>query len=63
VRPELHPGGPEQLRLFVPDFVKCTGTLAGGPADLNYPSFVVVFDNRTAIRKLTQTLTKVFEEA
>jgi hypothetical protein len=47
----------------VPDFVKCTGTLAGGPADLNYPSFVVVFDNRTAIRKLTQTLTKVFEEA
>ncbi|XP_034580222.1 subtilisin-like protease SBT1.8 [Setaria viridis] len=54
---------PEQLRVFVPDFVKCTRTLAGGPADLNYPSFVVVFDDRTAIRTLTRTLTKVFEEA
>jgi subtilisin family serine protease len=53
----------EQLRLFVPDFAGCTRTLAGGPAGLNYPSFVVVFDNRTAIRTLTRTLTKVSEEA
>ncbi|PUZ72653.1 hypothetical protein GQ55_2G411600 [Panicum hallii var. hallii] len=53
----------EQLRLFVPDFVRCTRTLAGGPAGLNYPSFAVVFDNRTAIRTLTRTLTKVSEEA
>jgi hypothetical protein len=52
-----------QIRPFVPDFVRCTRTLAGGPAGLNYPSFVVVFDNRTAIRTLTRTLTKVSEEA
>ena len=52
-----------QIRSFVPDFVRCTRTLAGGPAGLNYPSFVVVFDNRTAIRTLTRTLTKVSEEA
>ncbi|XP_062190368.1 subtilisin-like protease SBT1.8 [Phragmites australis] len=53
----------KQLRLFVPDFVKCTRTLAGGPAGLNYPSFVVVFDNRTDVRTLTRTVTKVSEMA
>ena len=53
----------EQMRRFVPDFVNCTGTLAGGPAGLNYPSFIVVFDNRTDVRTLTRTLTKVSEEA
>jgi len=52
-----------QIRSFVPDFVRCTRTLAGGPAGLNYPSFAVVFDNRTATRTLTRTLTKVSEEA
>jgi subtilisin family serine protease len=54
----------EQMRRFVPDFVKCTGTLAGGPAGLNYPSFVVAFDSRTdVVRTLTRTVTKVSEEA
>jgi len=53
----------EQMRRFVPDFVNCTGTLAGGPAGLNYPSFVVAFDSRTDVRTLTRTLTKVSEEA
>ncbi|OEL22744.1 Subtilisin-like protease SBT1.8 [Dichanthelium oligosanthes] len=53
----------EQMRLLVPDFVRCTRTLAGGPAGLNYPSFVVVFDNRTTVRTLTRTLIKVSEEA
>jgi subtilisin family serine protease len=53
----------EQMRVFVPDFVGCTRTLAGGPAGLNYPSFVVIFDNRTTIRTLMRTLTKVYEEA
>ncbi|WVZ66481.1 hypothetical protein U9M48_015691 [Paspalum notatum var. saurae] len=52
----------EQIRLFVPNFAKCTRALAGGPAGLNYPSFVVVFDNRTHVRTLTRTLTKVSEE-
>ena len=52
-----------QIRPFVPDFVRCTRTLAGGPAGLNYPSFVVVFDSCTAFRTLTRTLTKVSEEA
>ncbi|NP_001159342.1 putative subtilase family protein precursor [Zea mays] len=53
----------EQMRRFVPDFVNCTGTLAGGPASLNYPSFVVAFENCTDVRTLTRTLTKVSEEA
>ncbi|OEL22745.1 Subtilisin-like protease SBT5.3 [Dichanthelium oligosanthes] len=53
----------EQMRLFVPDFVKCTRMLAGGPAGLNYPSFVVAFDNRTDVRTLTRTVTKVSDEA
>jgi hypothetical protein len=53
----------EQMRVFVSDFVGCTRTLAGGPAGLNYPSFVVIFDNRTTIRTLMRTLTKVYEEA
>ncbi|CAM0145376.1 unnamed protein product [Urochloa decumbens] len=53
----------EQMRAFVPDFAGCTRTLAGGPAGLNYPSFVVAFDNRTAVRTLTRTLTKVSEKA
>ncbi|KAJ1291586.1 hypothetical protein BS78_02G326900 [Paspalum vaginatum] len=53
----------EQVRLFVPEFAKCRRTLAGGPAGLNYPSFVVVFDNRTDVRTLKRTLTKVSGEA
>ncbi|CAN6175970.1 unnamed protein product [Urochloa humidicola] len=53
----------EQLHVFVPDFAGCTRTLAGGPAGLNYPSFVVVFDNSTTTRTLTRTLTKVSEVA
>ncbi|KAL6657721.1 hypothetical protein ACP70R_005501 [Stipagrostis hirtigluma subsp. patula] len=53
----------EQMRRFVPGFVGCTRTLPGGPAGLNYPSFVVVFNNRTAVRTLTRTVTKVSEEA
>ncbi|KAK3127517.1 hypothetical protein QOZ80_7AG0574470 [Eleusine coracana subsp. coracana] len=53
----------EQLRLLVPDFTKCTRTLPGGPADLNYPSFVVIFDNRTNIHTLTRTVTVVSGKA
>ncbi|GJN32869.1 hypothetical protein PR202_gb21408 [Eleusine coracana subsp. coracana] len=53
----------KQMRLLVPNFVKCTRTLPGGPANLNYPSFVVVFDNRTNVRTLTRTVTLVSEKA
>ncbi|KAL6657719.1 hypothetical protein ACP70R_005499 [Stipagrostis hirtigluma subsp. patula] len=53
----------EQMRRFVPGFAGCTRTLPGGPSGLNYPSFVVVFDSRTAVRTLTRTVTKVSEEA
>ncbi|CAN6199542.1 unnamed protein product [Urochloa humidicola] len=53
----------EQLRLFTPDMATCTRALPGGAADLNYPSFVVVFDGRTGVRTLTRTVTKVSEEA
>ncbi|GJN32881.1 hypothetical protein PR202_gb21421 [Eleusine coracana subsp. coracana] len=53
----------EQLRLLMPDFTKCTRTLPGGPADLNYPSFVVIFDNHTNIRTLTWTVTVVSGKA
>lgn len=52
----------EQLRRFAPDMATCTKTLPGGPAGLNYPSFVVVFDNRTNIRTLTRTVTLVSEK-
>ncbi|PUZ72640.1 hypothetical protein GQ55_2G411200 [Panicum hallii var. hallii] len=52
-----------QLRLFVPDFVECTTTFRGGPASLNYPSFVVSFDKDIDVRALTRTVTKVSEEA
>ncbi|TVU38243.1 hypothetical protein EJB05_11601, partial [Eragrostis curvula] len=49
----------KQIRLFAPDFVKCNRTLPGGVAGLNYPSFVVVFDNATDVRTLTRTVTAV----
>ncbi|OEL12895.1 Subtilisin-like protease SBT1.8 [Dichanthelium oligosanthes] len=49
----------EQLRRFAPDLATCARELPGGPAGLNYPSFVVVFDVRT----LTRTVTKVSEGA
>ncbi|KAL6657760.1 hypothetical protein ACP70R_005540 [Stipagrostis hirtigluma subsp. patula] len=54
----------EQLRRFAPDLATCTRTpLSGGPAGLNYPSFVVVFDGRADVRTLTRTVTKVSEKA
>ncbi|TVU01257.1 hypothetical protein EJB05_53296, partial [Eragrostis curvula] len=53
----------KQIRLFAPDFVKCTRTLPGGVAGLNYPSFVVAFDNGTDVRTLTRTVTAVSEKA
>uniref|UniRef100_J3MMD1 Subtilisin-like protease n=1 Tax=Oryza brachyantha TaxID=4533 RepID=J3MMD1_ORYBR len=54
----------EQLRVFVPDTTGCTTTLPGGPANLNYPSFVVAFNGSTHghVRKLTRTVTKVYEK-
>ncbi|CAL5083577.1 unnamed protein product [Urochloa decumbens] len=52
----------EQLRRFAPDMATCTRELPGGAASLNYPSFVVIFDGRTGVRKLTRTVTKVSEE-
>ncbi|TVU38241.1 hypothetical protein EJB05_11598, partial [Eragrostis curvula] len=54
---------PEKIRLFAPDFVKCTTTLPGGPAGLNYPSFVVVFDSSSDVRTLMRTVTAVSEKA
>ncbi|CAL5086048.1 unnamed protein product [Urochloa decumbens] len=52
----------EQLRRFAPDMATCTRELPGGAAGLNYPSFVVIFDGRTGVHKLTRTVTKVSEE-
>lgn len=53
----------EQLRLFAPDLATCTApALPGGPAGLNYPSLVVVFDSGTLVRTLTRRVTKVSEE-
>ncbi|KAF7072349.1 hypothetical protein CFC21_077494 [Triticum aestivum] len=49
----------EQMRMFVPELSKCARTIPGGVANLNYPSFVVVFDGRTRVRTLTRTLTLV----
>ncbi|RLN35424.1 subtilisin-like protease SBT1.7 [Panicum miliaceum] len=53
----------QQLRRFAPDLATCSRELPGGPADLNYPSLVVVFDGRASVRTLTRTVTKVSEEA
>ena len=52
----------EQLRRFEPDLSTCTRAIPGGPAGLNYPSFVVVFDGRTDVRTLTRTVTLVSKE-
>jgi subtilisin family serine protease len=52
----------EQMRQFVPEMSAGCGarTINGGVANLNYPSFVVVFDNSTdGVRRLTRTVTKV----
>ncbi|GJN11247.1 hypothetical protein PR202_ga29423 [Eleusine coracana subsp. coracana] len=53
----------QQLQRFAPDLANCTRTLPGGPAGLNYPSFVVVFGNGTDVRTLTRTVTAVSEKA
>ncbi|KAF8727080.1 hypothetical protein HU200_019584 [Digitaria exilis] len=46
----------EQLRRFAPDMATCTATvLPGGPADLNYPSFVV-----TTAPKCPRTLAETY---
>ncbi|GJN32874.1 hypothetical protein PR202_gb21413 [Eleusine coracana subsp. coracana] len=42
--------------------VFCTRTLPGGPAGLNYRSFVVVSGNGTDVRTLTRTVTTVSEK-
>lgn len=53
----------EQLRVFVPDTAGCAPALpGGGPANLNYPSFVVAFNGSTRVRTLTRTVTKVYEK-
>jgi hypothetical protein len=54
----------EQMRQFVPEMSSAgcgARTIAGGMANLNYPSFVVVFDrsNGGGVRRLTRTVTKV----
>ncbi|KAL6856174.1 hypothetical protein ACP4OV_018976 [Aristida adscensionis] len=51
------------MRQFVPDFAGCTRTLLGGLSEFNYPSFVVVFDDRNDVRTLSQAVTKVSEKA
>ncbi|KAM0821577.1 hypothetical protein ACQ4PT_072094 [Festuca glaucescens] len=54
----------EQMRRFVPEVTNCTSrTLPGGVGNLNYPSFVVVFDSHTRVRTLTRTVTKVSDQA
>ncbi|XP_044393025.1 subtilisin-like protease SBT1.7 [Triticum aestivum] len=49
----------EQMQQFVPELSKCERTIPGGVANLNHPSFVVVFDGRTRVRTLTRTVTLV----
>ncbi|CAM0951080.1 unnamed protein product [Alopecurus aequalis] len=52
----------EQMRQFVPDMSAGCGErkIFGGVANLNYPSFVVVFDRKNdGVRMLTRTVTKV----
>jgi hypothetical protein len=54
----------EQMRQFVPEMsTGCGGArsrIPGGVANLNYPSFVVVFDRSNgSVRTLTRTVTKV----
>ncbi|GJN11232.1 hypothetical protein PR202_ga29406 [Eleusine coracana subsp. coracana] len=53
----------EQVRMFMPGFGNCTRTLPGGPAGLNYPSFMVVFGNGTDVWTLMRTVTAVSEKA
>ncbi|KAK1679526.1 hypothetical protein QYE76_040374 [Lolium multiflorum] len=53
----------EQMRRFVPGTNGCARTLPGGAANLNYPSLVAVFDNRTSARTLMRTVTKVSAQA
>jgi subtilisin family serine protease len=52
----------KQMRRFLPEATKCRRTLAGGAANLNYPTLVAVFDGRTCVRTLTRTVTKVSEQ-
>ncbi|XP_047044178.1 subtilisin-like protease SBT1.7 [Lolium rigidum] len=53
----------EQMRRFVPELTSCSSrTLPAGVGNLNYPSFVVVFDSHTRVRTLTRTVTKVSEQ-
>uniref|UniRef100_A0A453KNI2 Subtilisin-like protease n=1 Tax=Aegilops tauschii subsp. strangulata TaxID=200361 RepID=A0A453KNI2_AEGTS len=49
----------EQMQQFVPELNKCARTIPGGVANLNYPSFVVMFDSRIRVRTLTRTVTMV----
>ncbi|VAI31799.1 unnamed protein product [Triticum turgidum subsp. durum] len=49
----------EQMQQFVPELSKCERTIPGGVANLNHPSFVVVFDGRTRVRTLMRTVTLV----
>jgi hypothetical protein len=53
----------EQMRQFVPQMSSGCGarTIPGGMANLNYPSFVVVFDrsNGGGVCRLTRTVTKL----
>ncbi|ONK65590.1 uncharacterized protein A4U43_C07F38650 [Asparagus officinalis] len=50
----------EQIKRFMPEPSACS-KFGGGVGDLNYPSFVAIFDAETKARTLTRTLTKVSE--
>ncbi|XP_020274980.1 subtilisin-like protease SBT1.8 [Asparagus officinalis] len=49
-----------QIKRFMPEPSACS-KFEGGVGDLNYPSFVAIFDAETKARTLTRTLTKVSE--
>ncbi|ONK75617.1 uncharacterized protein A4U43_C03F18770 [Asparagus officinalis] len=49
-----------QIKRFMPEPSSCL-KFGGGVGDLNYPSFMAIFDAETKERTLTRTLTKVSE--
>ncbi|RWW30858.1 hypothetical protein BHE74_00055070 [Ensete ventricosum] len=51
----------EQISQVVPGIFTCS-KLEGGAGGLNYPSFVVIFNNETKARILKRTLTKVSKQ-
>ncbi|GJN11312.1 hypothetical protein PR202_ga29493 [Eleusine coracana subsp. coracana] len=54
----------QQLQQFTPDVAACMSTaLPGGPTNLNYSTFVMIFSGQTNVYTLTRTMTKVSQNA